>query len=170
MNSERQDKIHEKLWLIEREKKQNSFLEKVASLNLKLNLISFEESDWFQNSADEFPDRYKDELVFQFEVEEFLEVEKIVVKILDNVETSFVYIFLLNFNFGLIEISKKNFLQYWRNIIEIDGDEVFCFDPIKRNFILIEKTEEIIAGKRKWIYEVTLSNKELKKAVEKNGL
>ena len=170
MSSERQKKIDEKLWQIEREKKQNSFLEKVASLNLELTLLSFEESDWFQNSSDEWPDRYKDELVFQFEVEAFIEVEKLITKYLNNIETSFVYIFLMNFNFGLIEISKQDFLRSWRNIIEIDGDEVFCFNPIKRNFILVEKTEELIEGQKKWIYEITLSNKELKNIVEKNGL
>ena len=76
----------------------------------------------------------------------------------------------MNFNFGLIEISKQDFLRSWRNIIEIDGDEVFCFNPIKRNFILVEKTEELIEGQKKWIYEITLSNKELKNIVEKNGL
>ena len=37
MSSERQKKIDEKLWQIEREKKQNSFLGKVASLNLEQN-------------------------------------------------------------------------------------------------------------------------------------
>ena len=170
MSSERQKKIDEKLWQIEREKKQNSFLEKIASLNLELNLLSFEESDWFQNLSDEWPDRYKDELVFQFEVQEFVEVEKIIIKFLNNIEASFAYIFLLNFNFGLIEISKQNFLHSWRNLIEIDGDEVFCFNPIKRNFILVEKTEELIKGKKKWIYEITLSSKELKNIIEENCL
>ena len=170
MSSERQKKIDEKLWQIEREKKQISFLEKVALLNLELHFLSFEESDLFQNLSDEWPDRYKDELVFQFEVQEFVEVEKIFIKFLNNIETSFVYIFLMNFNFGLIEISKHDFLQSWRNLIEIDGDEVFCFNPIKRNFILVEKTEELIEGKKKWVYEITLSNKELKNIVEKNGL
>lgn len=157
------------MWKIEREKKQKLFTENALPFHFEFTFLSFEESDWYQNSANGWPEKYKDELYFQVEIQHFNEIEKIVTKFLNSIETSFVYIFLMNLNFGLIQVSKNDFLEQWKNIIEIDGDEVFCYNPLKGNFILVEKTEEIIDGQNKWIYEVTYSNKEVKNIIQ-NGV
>ena len=85
------------------------------------------------------------------------------------IEEEHLYIFMMNFNFGLIRISKtelikywRELIKYWRELIEIDGDEIYCYNPSSSGFICIEKTEEFISGREgesSWIYELGSAEK-----------
>ena len=175
MDLERQNKIYEKQWKIEREEKQKSFLEKIQLLNLndEIECLSFGDSDSFQTKANEWPDKYGKKLYYQIELENSNEVLKLIKAYFKTIETDFIYIYLLNLNFGLVKISKLDFIPYWKDIVEIDGDEVFCHNPLNGEFILIEKTEDLIIGfeqqGKKWLYEITISNEVLMERI-KNGI
>ena len=103
----------------------------------------------------------------QTEFSESKAVDEILIKMMNLIEGGQFYLFMTNFNIGLIQISKSELVKNWKELVEIDGDEIYCYNPKASYFICIEKTEEFITGKevdgRHWIYELTFSNKELKK-------
>jgi hypothetical protein len=72
----------------------------------------------------------------------------------------------MNFNFGLVKISSQTLNNYWSDLIELDGDEIYCLQQDDPSFICIEKTEDTIVGDenegRQWLYEVTFSNADIK--------
>lgn len=71
----------------------------------------------------------------------------------------------MNYNACLVSISNESLLNHWKQLLELDGDEIFISMPSKQHFICLELTEDIIVGNEKdgrlWIYEITFSNKEL---------
>ncbi|WP_188051714.1 hypothetical protein [Flavobacterium sp. GP15] len=167
MNESLKNRIAEKRWEIERNEKLNFFMQKISSTNLnnKIENLGFVESDEFQKKSEEWPNKYVENLYFQIELNNVEEISKRIQNYLDKIETDYLYIFLMNFNFGLLKIEKSLFLTEWNKILEIDNDEIFCFNPLKTDFICIEKTEEYIIGKenegQKWICEITYSNKNI---------
>lgn len=173
MIDKKENRIAEIQWRIEREEKRSKLEAKLSSILPKssFEFLSFEESDSFQSKTDDWPnDKWKESLYFQTEIENNQLIEKIIKSFLGLITDSKLYIFLLNYNFGLIKISKEILIRNWIELIEIDNDEIYLFNPIGTEFVCIEKTEEFISeGKdevRKWIYEVTYSNKILKEKCE----
>ena len=169
MNESLKNRIAEKRWEIERKEKLDLFIQKISSTNLnnKIESLDFTESDEFQTKSEECPNKYAENLYTQIELNNVEEISKRIQNYLDKIETEYLYIFLMNFNFGLLKIKKNVFLTEWNKILEIDNDEIFCYNPLKSDFICIEKTEEFISGKenegRKWICEITYSNKNIMK-------
>ena len=116
--------------------------EKLSLLKPKLNqllsknsfdFLSFEDSDSFQLKSEEWPsDKWSEKLYFQTEIMNTKSIGYIITNFLSLIEGSFLYVFLMNFNFGLIKISKDELLKNWKNLIELDKDEIFLYNP-KRN-------------------------------------
>ena len=169
MTDNKKNRIAEIRWEIEREEKRSKLEVSLNSILPKnsFEFLSFEESDSFQSKTDDWPnDKWKENLFFQTELEKTHVVENIIKSFLDLIKGSELYIFLLNYNFGLIKMSKEKLIDNWIQLIEIDNEEIYLFNPKSTEFICIEKTEEFISERenegRKWIYEVTFSNKKLK--------
>jgi len=169
MGTERQDRIAQLRWETERKEKRSSLEPKLSAI-VDIGSFAFltdKESDEFQLNSDEWPqNKWEDKLFVQAEILMPESIEGILAKMLNAIEEEHLYIFMVNFNFGLIRILKTELIKNWRELIEIDGDEIYCYNPSSSGFICIERTEEFISGREgeggKWIYELTFSNKELK--------
>ncbi|WP_057938794.1 hypothetical protein [Algoriphagus resistens] len=168
MGTIRQDRIAQLRWEMERKEKR-SLLEPKLMAIIEIDSFAFltdKESDEFQLKSDDWPqNKWDDKLFVQAEILDTKPIEGIIIEMMNVIEEEHLYIFMMNFNFGLIRISKTELIKYWRELIEIDGDEIYCYNPSSSGFICIEKTEEFISGiegESSWIYELTFSNKELK--------
>ena len=129
MNESLKNRIAEKRWEIERKEKLDLFIQKISSTNLnnKIESLDFTESDEFQTKSEEWPNKYAENLYTQIELNNVEEISKRIQNYLDKIETEYLYIFLMNFNFGLLKIKKNVFLTEWNKILEIDNDEIFCY-------------------------------------------
>ena len=173
MTDKEKNRIADMRWRIEREEKRSKLELKLNSILPKnsFEFLSFELSDSFQSKTDDWPsDKWKENQYFQTEIENTQLIENIINRFLGLTTDSEIYIFLINYNFGLIKISKEELIHNWIELIEIDTDEIYLYNPKTTDFICIEKTEEFITDRenegRKWIYEVTFSNKKLKEKCE----
>lgn len=174
MTDKEKKRIAELRWEIERKEKLSKLKPKLNSILPKnsFGFLSFKDSDSFLSKTDDWPnDKWKENLYFQTETHNTILIENIIKNFLELITDLEPYIFLMNYNFGLIKISKKELKKNWAKLIEIDNDELFLFNPKASSFICIEKTEGFISGfendGRKWIYEVTYSNKDLKEKCKK---
>jgi len=173
VGTERQNRIAELRWEKERKEKRTTLEPKLSAIVNSFKFLTDKQSDEFQSKSDDWPDnKWKDALFLQTKVSEPESIEGIINRMMKLIDGERLYLFMMNFNFGLIQISKNELIKNWKELIEIDGDEIYCYNPSSSDFICIEKTEEFITGKedegRHWIYELTFSNKELKEKI-KNG-
>lgn len=165
------DRFNELRAKIEKEKKLLQLKEKIETLPLKhIRFLSFEESINFLQQADKFPqNKWQDGLYIQAAMSFANPIEDALKSFLDFIEKDKLYLFFLNYNFGLVEFSKIDCLHYWAQLIELDQDEIWCYDPHALHFICIEKTKDFIIGKeqegRQWFYELTFSNKSLQERI-----
>jgi hypothetical protein len=169
MTEEEKNKLDKLRWELERKQKQFQLNEKLKLLlpNDKYEFLSFEESDRIQLASDDWPDnKWTDSLYFQTTIQNRTAIDKIVQKYTATNTSDSVLIFFMNFNFGLVTISNPTLNYYWFDLIEVDGDEIFCLRRDDPSFICIEKTEDTIVGDesegRRWLYEVTFSNADIK--------
>jgi len=158
--------------ILEKERK-----EKRIILEPKLNkllkhgsfkFLSVQESEELLLKAESWPKtKWEDGLYFQSKLSEPEPIHAIVHKIFNSIKGERLYLFMYNFNFWLIQIEKTEVESNWKELIDIDGVEIICYNPNNLEFICLEKTESFISGKEKegrhWIYEITYSNKELMK-------
>ena len=173
MNTKRQYRIKELKQLLERRKKLSEFIEKASTIIPigEIYPLSFKESDNF--IKEEWPsDKWEKGLYIQSKLKQPQKIIKALNRFLNIIQTDYVYIFLINFNFGLAKLSKDKIFKKWEDLIALDGDEIIIYNPENGQFICIEKTEDyIIIGQedngRIWIYEITISNEELKKEILK---
>ena len=156
-------------WESERKRKQIQLNEKLKQfLDVHhFDFLTFEESDNIQLSCDPWPDnKWSDLLLFQATFQDKIEIQKIVDRYADSNKSDHVFVFFMNFNFGLVRFSNSTLKMHWEDFIELDNDKIFCYRPNERSFICIEKTEDIIVGNkesnRQWIYEITFSNQNIK--------
>ena len=132
------------------------------------SFLSPSESIEFRETTEKWPtDKWENKLFIQTLItasETITEILKEFVKLNGGRKA---YFFSSNYDFGLIEVSKELLINIWRDLIELDGDEIFCYLPNTPDFICIEKTEDVFVGHetkgKHWIYEVTFSNANLKK-------
>ena len=171
MGTERQNRIAELRWEKERKEKRTILEPKLSAITNSFKFLTDKESDDFQFKSDDWPDnKWQDGLFHQTKVSEPESIEEIINRMMKLISGEYLYLFMINFNFGLIQISKSDLIKKWKELIEIDGDEIYCYNPSSSDFICIEKTEEFIAGmesdRRHLIYELTFSNKELKEKLK----
>jgi hypothetical protein len=169
MKEEEKNKLDKLRWELERKQKQSQLNDKLKLLfnTETYEFLSFEESDRIQSVSDDFPDnKWKDFLYFQTTIQNKSAIDNIVQKYTDTYRSDSVLLFFMNFNFGLVKISNATLKNYWSDLIEIEGDEIFCLQQDDPSFICIEKTEDTIVGDenkgRQWLYEVTFSNADIK--------
>ena len=172
---DRQNRIEELRWKSERIEKQTNFADKIKLLNLEnpIEFLSFVESDNFQKTVEEWPkDKFEKNLYVQIEINKIDIATKLLKSYLKKIQSDFVLIFLMNYNLGLIKIDKTTLIENWFKILELDGDEFHCYNPLSSDFVCIEKTEGFIVGKEnegiKWFYEITYSNEKIMNQ-ENNG-
>ncbi len=169
MTQEQKHLLEKLRWENERKAKQFQLEKKLEALLKKefFSFLTFEESDKIQLASEGWPDnKWNDGLYLQTDLFSSTSIFRILEKYLDLNNFGFIYIFFMNYNFGLVRIQNDTIKSYWAQLIEIDTDEIFCYIPNRKDFICIEKTEDFIIGKekegRQWIYEITFSNKKLK--------
>jgi hypothetical protein len=169
MTEEEKIRLEKLKWESERKRKQLQLDEKLKQLlsSDEFAFLSFEESDKIQLATDDWPDnKWDDFLYIQSTIQNKTPIDKIVKKYTDISKRNTVFIFFMNFNFGLVKVSNSTLNNHWADFIEIDGDEIFCFQHNEPDFICIEKTEDVIVGdemgNRQWLYEVTFSNANIK--------
>lgn len=164
------NKLEKLKWESERKSKQFQLAEKLKQVlnNDSFEFMSFEESDKIQLFTDDWPEnKWNDLLYVQTEIQNKLPIDKIVTKYTALNKNDFIFIFFFNFNFGLVKILNSTLRSFWADFIEIDGDQIFCYQQNETNFICIEKTEDVIVGdqNRQYIYEITFSNQNIKSKV-----
>jgi hypothetical protein len=169
MTEEEKIRLEKLRWESERKRKKLQLNEKLKNLlsNDNFEFLSFEESDKIQLTADNWPDnKWNNFLYIQSTIQNNAPIDKIVKKYTDINKSNAVFIFFMNFNFGLVKVSNSILNNHWADFIEIDGDEIFCLQHNEPDFICIEKTEDVIVGdetgNRQWLYEVTFSNANIK--------
>jgi len=169
MTEEEKIRLDKLRWEAERKQKQFQLDEKLKLLlsNDKYEFLSFEESDDIQTTSDDWPDnKWTDFLYLQAPIRNKPTIDKIIQKYTDTNKSDSTLLFFMNFNFGLVKISNPTLNKYWSDLIEVDGDEIFCLQKNDTSFICIEKTEDTIVGYenegRQWLYEVTFSNADIK--------
>lgn len=169
MTEEEKNRLDELRWETERKQKQSQLNEKLKQLLTedKYEFLSFNESDKIQLASDGWPDnKWNDSLSFQVALENKIAINELIKKYTGTTKNDSVFSFFMSFNFGLVKVSNSTLNSYWSDFIEIDGDEIFCFQKDAPSFICIEKTEDIIVGSesegRQWLYEVTFSNADIK--------
>jgi hypothetical protein len=131
------------------------------------SFLDFSESDTIQLESKEWPsDKWDNKLYTQTEITDPEPVGRIINKMNKLISSDHVFIFSMKYNFGLFSIPKTVLETRWRELIDLDGDEIICHLPDSRDFVSIEKTQELILGREteglKWIYEVTYPDKELR--------
>lgn len=174
MTEERQNRILEIRWELERKKLLSDLIPHLNSLLTpdSFDFLTFEDSDSFQ--SDDWPkNKWDEKLYIQTEISDVEPIESVLRIFLDLIEGNHVYLFLMHYNFGLIRISKDELIRNWVRLIDLDKDEIYCYNPDTPDFICIEKTEEFISGQAKkgpkWIYELTFSSKELKEKINSSN-
>jgi hypothetical protein len=165
MNDEQKLRLDELRWENERNTKKLQLREKlenkipISSFSFLSNIFSdnFEHDDWPHNNL---------KLHQKIEIEQSEIIDDILKKFININSNANSYVFFMNYNFGLVKMQNDILLEYWKDLIEIDADEIFCYNPTEKYFVCIEKTEDFITGKEiegaKWIYEITFSNQSLK--------
>lgn len=163
-------------WERERYFKMNELDQKMKPLldSSFYSFLLFEDSDKIQLKSDDWPsDKWDKKLYIQTETSFPRPVTNIITRFIEINEFEFSYVFFMNYNFGLIKISNDALLTKWAALIEVDGDEIFCFIPNKSSFICIERTQEQIRLPDNiefiWIYEVTFSNENFRDELVKLG-
>jgi hypothetical protein len=175
--TEEQKNLLEKLkWDNERKLKQSQLAKKLKSFLAEDSFLflTFDESDKIQRINDGWPaNKWSDNLYLQTEITNPSYFSHSIEKYIELNSDDFLYIFFMNYNFGLVKIKNDTLINFWAKFIEIDSDEVFCYLPNRTDFICLEKTEDFISGKeqegRQWIYELTFSNTILKTLLTQNG-
>jgi hypothetical protein len=169
MTEEEKIRLEKLKWESERKRKQLQLDEKLKQLlsSYDFEFLSFEESDKIQLAADNWPDnKWDDFLYIQSTIQNKTPIDKIVKKYTDTNKSNAVFIFFMNFNFGLVKVLNSILNNHWADFIEIDGDEIFCLQNNEPDFICIEKTEDVFVGDEtgnmQWLYEVTFSNATIK--------
>ena len=169
MTEEEKNRLEQLKWESERKRNQLQLGKKLKKVfdTGTFEFLSFEESDKIQLKGDNWPDNKWDNLLYvQSEIQKKTPIDKIVKKYTDLNKSNCVFLFFVNFNFGLVKVSNSTLNNHWEDFVEIDGDEIFCYQPDETDFICIEKTEDVIVGdenkSRQWIYEVTFSNQNIK--------
>lgn len=169
MTEQEKGRLDKLRWESERKQKQSQLNEKLKQFLTSDNyeFLSFEESDKIQLTSDGWPgNKWKDFLYFQAAIQKKTVIQEIVKKYTDTNKSDSVFIFFMNFNFGLVKMSNSTLNNYWSDLIEVDGDEIFCLQQDDPSFICIEKTEDILVGdkseSRQRLYEVTFSNADIK--------
>ena len=170
MAEEEKNRLDKLRWLAERKQKQFQLNEKLKLLltNDKYEFLSFEESDKIQATSDDWPDnKWTHFLYFQAPIKNRHAIDKIIQKYTGTIKSDGVFIFFMNFNFGLVKISSLTLNNYWSDLLELDSDEIYCLQQDDPSFICIEKTQDTIVGDesegRQWVYEVTFSNTDIKR-------
>lgn len=169
MTEEEKIRLDKLRWESERKQKQSQLEEKLKQFltNDKYEFLSFEESDKIQLASDDWPEnKWEALLYFQVAIQKKAVIHDIVKKYTATNKSDSVFIFFMNFNFGLVKISNSTLNNCWSDFIEVDGDQIFCLQQDAPSFICIEKTEDILVGdkskNRQWLYEVTFSNPDIK--------
>ena len=172
MSEDNKNKLGQLLWTKERIEKKKK-LSKQLDLLLSpgdYSFLSFEESDEIDLVGDDWPeDKWTNNLFIQSDVSNFTNIEKAISSFARINDKQFLYVFFINYNFGLVAMSNDIVIKYWAKFIEIDGDEIFLYHPGMNYFICVELTEDIIVGEklngRRWIFELTFSNEKIKDAI-----
>jgi len=131
------------------------------------SIVSFEESDRIQILGEGWPG--SEEYSIQTLVNEPAIVSSIVSNFIALNPFDFSYIFFFNYGFGLVKVSNDFLLYKWPSLVELDTEQIYCYIPSRNYFICIHRTDEFLKGKEQkgifFIYEVTFSNLDLKKAL-----
>jgi hypothetical protein len=169
MDKEQLNRIEELRWEQERRAKQMMLDQKLTeALPADLySFISFSDSDIFQSAIDDWPDRkWEDGLYLQTELDNPNPINQVLAKFASLNSETFCYVYFHNYDFGIVRIEKTALYKHWSELIEIDGDQIFCYLSDRSGFICLEKTEDIMVGKeslgRNWLYEITYSNHTIK--------
>ncbi len=176
MNEQQKIKLEESKWKKEREEKLSQLdqcLKEIISTN-QYSFVTFDDSDKIQSLSEDWPSKkWEEHLYLQTETKEPGMVTKIISNFIEANPYDFSYVFFMNYNFGLVKISNDILFTKWPTLIEIDGDEIFCYMPDKNCWICIQRTEEFLPDKKRlgpiWIYEVTFSNMNFKNELLTNS-
>lgn len=130
-------------------------------------IISAKKSKEIVYNTDKWPkDKWSAGLYLQTKLTESKIIDEVILRMNKFFTGEWIYLGMMNFDLGLLKISKNDFTKHWRNLIDIDNDEISCYNPYSTEFLCIEKTKSFIKGKEDqgilWIYEVTYSNADLK--------
>jgi hypothetical protein len=159
-------RLQELMWLRERTQTQIKLQEKLSKILPveSYSFLSFDESDRIQLLQDEWPGR-EEHLYFQTEVSNKNAVEKIIELYVKLNEDPTIHIFFINYSSCLVSMASQTLTSNWKDLLELDGDDIFISMPSKHHFLCIELVEDVIFGKeqdgRQWIYEIIFSNSKL---------
>jgi hypothetical protein len=161
-------KLQKLIWVKERTRTQMKLQEKLSEI-LPINsfsFLSFKESDDLQLSQDEWPNKkWEDRLYFQTDISDEGSIAKIIASYIELNQAPVIHLFFMNYNSCLVSMSNRTLLDHWKQLLELDGDEIFITMPSRPFFMCVEITEDLIVGReekgRFWIYEITVSNKQL---------
>lgn len=141
-------RLQELMWWRERTQKQIKLQEKLSKILPveSYSFLSFEESDRIQLLQDEWPGR-EEHLYFQSEVSNKNAVEKIIESYVKLNEDNTVHIFFINYNSCLVSMPNQTLTSNWKDLLELDGDDIFISMPSKPHFICVELVEDVIFGR-----------------------
>ena len=169
MNDQQKKRLEELRWENERNQKQSALMLKLQSIFSidVFSFVSYVESDTTQLSIDDWPStKWEEELFIQTKVSDSNPITEIAKRFVNIIEQDYIFVFFMNYNFGLVQLVKELAITHWQELVELDGDEIFLYAPGRSYFICIEKTEDFIVKDcqkaREWIYEVTFSNRSIK--------
>ncbi len=114
-----------------------------------------------------FPtDRWNRELILQTPIENPHPIQAVLVRFLSMSPEDNCVVILPNYSRVMIKLSKSTMPVIWKQLIELDGDGIFCFPPFFKEFISIDKVEDQFLKEpgsgRIWLYELTFSNIKLR--------
>lgn len=165
MNEQRQDRKAELRWVSERESKKSDFLNRISSIIALefVEILDSQESDELMKDQDNWPGSTPS-FIFQTPKNNRNSITEVIQKLADYIQGGHVLIFMMNLNFGHVKLPKSELIEHWNEIIELDGDEFFIYDPNDSYFVCVELTEGFLpnSSQQEWIYELTFSTKELK--------
>lgn len=175
MKEEETKRLEELRWLHERNSKKIMLNEELKNLlpTDTYSFLSIQDSDNIQLEGHGWPDdKWSNNLYVQTPNSNSELIASLVNRFIEVNSRDVCYVFFMHYNFGLVEIKNEMLANHWQELIDLDGDEIFCYIPERPEFICIEKKEEAIVGKEKdgrhWIYEVTFSSKEFKSELKIN--
>jgi hypothetical protein len=176
MNQDQLKRLEELRRFQERKSKQGLLEAKLNGLfpTSAYTMMPYEDSEDIQQKLNEWPNgKWENYLYIQTPVENKGPIENLVKRFIEINQKETTYLLFMNYNFGLVEVKNEMLVNHWPELIDLDGDEIFCHIPERPEFICIEKTEEVISGKehegRRWIYEVTFSSEAFKVELQTNG-
>lgn len=79
------------------------------------------------------------------------------------------YIRLYNYDIGFIRLHESEMLKKWKELLTLDGSELWIYQPNTTNCLIVEYAEDYNKQNNEqgsWVYEISVTSKDWKQLID----